>query len=81
MRGLAIAVLAALLAAPTLSPALAQVSPADDLTAVIALHGQPCGRVTSVQKRGDNNYLARCSGGQKYRVYVDPQGRTRVDKG
>jgi hypothetical protein len=51
--------------------ALAQdISEAADLTAVIALNGRPCGRVVTVAKRGDNDYLATCEDGNRYRVYV-----------
>jgi hypothetical protein len=51
-----------------------------DLGAVIALQGQPCGRVTEAQRQGDNDFLVRCSDGSRYRVFVDAQRRTRVEK-
>jgi len=53
---------------------------AKDLTAVIALQGQPCGTVVSYEKQGENDYLARCASGDVYRVYVNEQGRVVVVK-
>ena len=52
---------------------------AADLTAVIALNGKPCGKVVSVTKRGDNDYLATCEDGNRYRVYVK-DSRVIVEK-
>lgn len=69
---------AALLA--TAVPALAQdISEAEDLTAVIALNGKPCGKVVSATKRGENDYVATCEDGNRYRVYVR-DGRVIVEK-
>ena len=60
--------------------ALAQdVSDAADLTAVIALNGKPCGKVVSAAKRGDDDYVATCEDGNRYRVYVR-DGRVIVEK-
>jgi mRNA-degrading endonuclease RelE of RelBE toxin-antitoxin system len=53
---------------------------AKDLTAVIALQGQPCDTVVSYEKRGENDYVARCRSGDVYRVYVNEQGRVVVVK-
>jgi len=50
-----------------------------DLTAVIALQGKPCGEVTEVQRRSDNDYVASCKDGNKYRVYTK-DGRVIVEK-
>jgi hypothetical protein len=50
-----------------------------DLTAVIALQGKPCGEVTEVQRKGDNDYVASCKDGNKYRVYTK-DGRVIVEK-
>lgn len=50
-----------------------------DLTAVIALQGKPCGEVTAVQRKGDNDYVASCKDGNKYRVYTK-DGRVLVEK-
>lgn len=50
-----------------------------DLTAVIALHGLPCGEVTQAERKGDDDYLATCKDGGKYRVHTK-DGRVVVEK-
>lgn len=50
-----------------------------DLTAVIALQGKPCGEVMSYVVQGDNDFLATCKDGNRYRVYVK-DGRVLVEK-
>jgi hypothetical protein len=50
-----------------------------DLTAVVALQGQPCGQVVSATKQGDNDYLATCKDGSRYRVFIN-EGRVVVQK-
>ncbi len=50
-----------------------------DMTAVIALQGQPCGQVVSATKQGDNDYLATCKDGSRYRVFIN-EGRVVVQK-
>jgi len=50
-----------------------------DLTAVIALNGKPCGEVVSYTVQGDNDFLASCKDGNRYRVYVK-DGRVVVEK-
>jgi len=62
---------------------MAQAKPIDtgqDLSAVIALQGKPCGQVVTFTKLGDDDYLARCSSGDTYRVYVNEKGRVIVEK-
>ena len=60
--------------------ALAQdISETADLTAVIALNGKPCGKVVSAMKRGENDYVATCEDGNRYRVYIK-DGRVIVEK-
>ena len=63
-------------------PALAADDPAvlKDLTAVIALQGQPCGQVVTATKQGENDYAVACKDGSKYRVFVNPDGRVVVQK-
>lgn len=51
-----------------------------DLTAVIALQGQPCGQVVTVARQGENDYVASCQDGNRYRVFVNAQGRVVVQK-
>jgi hypothetical protein len=64
----------------SMSAALGQdINDADDLTAVIALQAKPCGRVVNAEKRGENDYVATCQDGNRYRVYVR-DGRVVVEK-
>jgi hypothetical protein len=51
-----------------------------DLTAVIALHGLPCGEVIDVKVQAENDYAASCKDGNKYRVYLNAAGRVVVEK-
>jgi hypothetical protein len=51
-----------------------------DLTAVIALHGQSCGQVVSAVRQGENDYLASCEDGKRYRVFTNTTGRVVVEK-
>jgi hypothetical protein len=63
-------------------PIMAQESAAvlKDLTAVIALQGLPCGQVVGASKQGENDYLASCQDGNRYRVFTNAQGRVIVEK-
>lgn len=51
-----------------------------DLTAVIALHGMPCGEVVDVTVLAQKDYAASCKDGNKYRVYENAKGRVIVEK-
>ena len=51
-----------------------------DLTAVIALHGLPCGQVVDVEVLAESDYAASCKDGNKYRVYLNAEGRVIVEK-
>jgi len=51
-----------------------------DLTAVIALHGQPCGEVVAVKVLAENDYAASCKDKNKYRVHLNAAGRVVVEK-
>ena len=73
----ALLALAALLALPALAADDAAIR--KDLTAVIALNGLPCGEVTQAERKGDNDYVATCKDGSKYRVYTK-DGRVVVEK-
>ena len=81
-RGLALIVVSTTLcAAPTLAANLASdVSVTKDLTAVIALQGMPCGEVVSATKQGENDYIAACKDGNRYRVFQNAEGRVIVEK-
>lgn len=56
------------------------ISTAKDLTAVIALQGLPCGQVSNAVRQGDNDYLATCQDGNRYRIFVSGEGRVVVQK-
>lgn len=56
------------------------VSAAKDLTAVIALQGQPCGQVVSAVEQSEGDFLATCQDGNRYRVFVNADGRVIVAK-
>jgi len=51
-----------------------------DLTAVIALHGLPCGQVVAVKVQAENDYAASCQDGNRYHVYMNAAGRVIVEK-
>jgi hypothetical protein len=51
-----------------------------DMTAVIALLGQPCGQVVSVVTKSENDHVATCKDGNRYRVYVNAAGRVVAEK-
>ena len=50
-----------------------------DLAAVIALQGKPCGEVVSYVAKGEDDFVATCKDGNRYRVYVK-DGRVVVEK-
>ncbi len=50
-----------------------------DLTAVIALQGKPCGEVVSYVMQAEGDFVATCKDGNRYRVYVK-DGRVLVEK-
>ena len=62
------------------APAAAAVALHKDLTAVILLLGQPCGQVASAQQQAENDYLALCTDGNRYRVFVNAEGRVVAEK-
>jgi hypothetical protein len=51
-----------------------------DLTAVIALQGLPCGEVIAVTVQAESDYAVSCKDANKYRVYLNAEGRVVVDK-
>ena len=61
-------------------PAADDVSIAKDLTAVIALLGLPCGQVVSVIRKGENDHIASCQDGNRYRVFLNAEGRVVAQK-
>ena len=51
-----------------------------DMTSVIALLGLPCGQVVSAVKKGDNDHIATCKDGNRYRVFLNDKGRVVAQK-
>jgi len=51
-----------------------------DMTSVIALLGLPCGNVVSAVKQGDNDHIVTCQDGNRYRVFVNADGRVVAQK-
>lgn len=51
-----------------------------DMTSVIALLGLPCGQVVSAIKKGDNDHMATCKDGNRYRVFLNAEGRVVTQK-
>ena len=46
-----------------------------DLTSVIALLGLPCGQVISAKRLKDDDHIATCKDGKRYRVFINAEGR------
>jgi len=51
-----------------------------DLFTVITLQGLPCGEVTSVTSKAENDHLVSCKDGNRYHVFLNAQGRVIVEK-
>jgi hypothetical protein len=51
-----------------------------DLKATIALNGFTCDQVVESKRNADSDYTATCKDGNRYRVYVDANGRVVVKK-
>ena len=51
-----------------------------DLTAVIALLGLPCGEVVSATRLNGDDHLASCRDGNRYRVFINAEGRVVAQK-
>jgi hypothetical protein len=51
-----------------------------DLKVTIALQGYPCDEIVSAERNADSDYTASCRDGNRYRVFVNAQGRVIVEK-
>jgi hypothetical protein len=51
-----------------------------DMTSVIALLGLPCGKAVSAVKKGENDHVVTCQDGNRYRVYLNAEGRVVAEK-
>jgi len=70
--------LATLFAGP--APAAEDVTLLKDLTSVILLLGLPCGQVVRAKRQADNDHVATCKSGHRYRVFVNAEGRVVAQK-
>jgi hypothetical protein len=75
-------ILAALLTALSSLPARAAEDAAllKDLTSVIALLGLPCGQVVSAKRLKDDDHVATCRDGNRYRVFINVEGKVVAQK-
>ena len=51
-----------------------------DLTAVLALLGMPCGQVVGATRMADSDHFATCQDGNRYRVFINADGRVVATK-
>ncbi len=74
----ALFLLGALLAAPS------HAAPGDalekDLTTTLKVLGLPCGQVVTATREADNEHVATCKDGTRYRIYVNSAGRVVAQK-
>lgn len=73
-------VIAMLISVTEAAVAADNVSLAKDLTNTLSLLGLPCGQVVGVVQQGDKDYIATCQNKNRYRVYVNTQGRVTAQK-
>jgi anti-sigma-K factor RskA len=64
---------AVLVAAP--AAAAGDAAALKDFTSVIALLGLPCGQVVSVTPLKNDEHIATCQDGNRYRLHVNAEGR------
>ena len=70
----------AAMAGAGLAPAADDPGMGKDLTSTIALLGLPCGQVVSSVRQGSNDYVATCKDKNRYRVFLNPQGKVVAQK-
>ncbi len=51
-----------------------------DMTSVLALLAMPCGQVVSAIQKSDNDHIVSCKDGNRYRVFVNAEGRVVAQK-
>ena len=61
-------------------PDAGEVTLIEDLTATIKVPGLPCGQVVSTRRHADNDYVASCRNGSRYRIFVNVEGRVVAQK-
>ena len=73
-----ILLLAGFVAGP--APAAEDAALLKDLTAVIMVLDLPCGEVVNARRQADRDYIASCRNGNRYRVFVNAEGRVLAQK-
>ncbi|MGH9933227.1 MAG: hypothetical protein ACREA9_28930 [Pyrinomonadaceae bacterium] len=53
---------------------------AKDMLATLSLLGLPCGQVVNMKRQGDSDYIVSCKDKNRYRVFVNAQGRVVAQK-
>ena len=53
---------------------------ARDMMATLSLLGLPCGQVLNVKRQGDSDYIVSCKDKNRYRVFVNSEGRVVAQK-
>ena len=51
-----------------------------DLTSVITLLGLPCGQVVSAVPLKNDDHIATCQDGNRYRVFINAEGRVVAER-
>jgi hypothetical protein len=51
-----------------------------DLAAALRVLDLPCGEVVSARRRAENDHVATCRNGMRYRVFVNAEGRVIAQK-
>lgn len=51
-----------------------------DLTSVITLLGLPCGQVVSATPLKNDDHIATCQDGNRYRVFINAEGRVVAER-
>jgi hypothetical protein len=64
----------------TASHAADDVALLKDLTSAISVLGLPCGPVVAAKRQAENDHIASCRNGSRYRVFVNASGRVVAQK-
>lgn len=62
------------------APAAEDIALLKDLTSALSILGLSCGPVVSATRQAENDYIAKCQNGNRYRIFVNPQGRVVAQK-
>ncbi len=62
------------------APAAEDIALLKDLTSALSILGLSCGPVVSATRQAENDHIATCQNGNRYRIFVNPQGRVVAQK-